>query len=77
MKLLLFLLAFSPLLSWSQEFPTRTVNLDEVTLLGKKTRFKKVGLYDESFADRPNIKGFSQLEIFTDAVSDEVWTVKM
>lgn len=76
MKQLLFLLAFSPLLSWAQDFPNRTVNLDAVTLLGKKTRFKKVGLYDESFADRPNIKGFSQLEIFTDAVSDEVWTVK-
>ena len=76
MKRLLFLLAFSPLLALAQEFPTRTINMEEVNVLGKKTRFKKVGLYDENLADKPSIKGFTQLEIFTDAVTDEVWTVK-
>ena len=76
MKLLLFLLAFSPLLSLAQEFPSRTINMEEVNVLGKKLRFKKVGLYDENLADKPSIKGFTQLEIFTDVITDEVWTVK-
>ena len=52
---------------------TNVQELEEVVI--DETRlFQRLGLYDEYEADdRPNIKGFDQLDLYADNFSDEVW----
>ena len=74
MKKLSFFFVFCSLVGWSQDLPKqKTLLLEEVTILEKNYGFKKVGLYDEAEQDSYSIKGFSQLSIFDNDFSDEVW----
>lgn len=52
---------------------TKVQEFEEIVI--KDSRFfKRVGLYDEyEIDDRPNIRGFDQLNLYADAFSDEVW----
>ena len=60
-------------ISWSQE---DLKNLEGVDIIGNRLGFKKVGLYDEEVADKFTIRGFSQMEIFTNELSDDFWSAK-
>lgn len=77
MKKLSYFFVFCSLVGWSQDLPKqKTLLLEEVTILEKNYGFKKVGLYDEEEAKSYSIKGFSQLSIFDNDFSDEVWSTK-
>lgn len=69
---LFFLCAFT---SFGQD-TTDVQELEEVVIDDKRI-FKRVGLYDEYELDeRPNIRGFDQLDLYADNFSDEVWSSK-
>lgn len=52
---------------------TKVQEFDEV-VIDEIRLFQRVGLYDEYEVDeRPNIRGFDQLNLYADAFSDEVW----
>lgn len=74
MKNLFLFFGLIPVFLWAQDLPIQ--NLDEVRVLEKKFGFKKVGLYDEEEQSSYSIKGFSQLTIFDNNFSDEVWSTK-
>ena len=77
MRILLTLIVFVTLgaNSFSQE-DTSSVILDGVEINSKKLGFKKVGLYDEMPEDDYNIRGFTQLSIFENDLTDEFWMSK-
>ncbi|MFK7783879.1 MAG: hypothetical protein AB8B56_02125, partial [Crocinitomicaceae bacterium] len=65
-----FLCAFT---SFGQD-TTDFQELEEVVIDDNRI-FKRVGLYDEYELDeRPNIRGFDQLDLYADNFSDEVWS---
>lgn len=74
MKNLFLFFGLIPVFLWAQDLPIQ--NLDEVRVLEKNFGFKKVGLYDEEEQSSYSIKGFSQLTIFDNNFSDEVWSTR-
>ena len=60
-------------ISWSQE---DLKNLEGVDIIGNRLEFKKVGLYDEEVPGKFTIRGFSQMDIYTDELSDDFWSAK-
>lgn len=53
---------------------TTNVQEFEEVVVDEKRLFQRVGLYDEyETDDRPNIRGFDQLDLYADVFSDEVW----
>lgn len=70
---LVFIFAFN--LAFGQDDTTSTL-LDDVDVFGKKTGFKKIGLYDETYEEDYNIRGFTQLVLFENDLTDEFWTSK-
>ncbi len=53
---------------------TTVTNLDQVDIFGKKAGLKKVGLYDNELEEEANVRGFTQLTIFENDLTDEFWT---
>lgn len=53
---------------------TTVTNLDQVDIFGKKAGLKKVGLYDNELEEEVNVRGFTQLTIFENDLTDEFWT---
>ncbi|MFT5819247.1 MAG: hypothetical protein ACI8ZM_000470 [Crocinitomix sp.] len=74
-SLSLILLLICGATSFSQEDTTSRM-LDNVDVLSKKVGFKKVGLYDQMRAENYNIRGFTQLSIFENDLTDEFWMSK-
>jgi hypothetical protein len=68
-----FFVLFSGYSGNAQE-DTTYKELKVVDIYGKKTGFKKVGLYDNELEEEYNIRGFTQLTIFENELTDEFWT---
>jgi hypothetical protein len=67
------LLLFLSVIFLSTTFAQDTLTLDEVEVYGKKSGFKKMKLYDGVFEEDENIRGFTQLDIFSGNLID-FWT---
>ena len=63
-------------LSFGQDSIQKFVNLKEVTVKPKWKIVKPLSLYDEEVAQVYSIKGFDQLVIFDNDLSEEVWSTK-
>lgn len=63
-------------LSFGQDSIQKFVNLKEVTVKPKWKIVKTLSLYDEEVAQVYSIKGFDQLVIFDNDLSEEVWSTK-
>ncbi len=61
--------------SFSQEDTTSKM-LDNVEVVSKKFSFKKMGLYDHVPEEEYNVRGFTQLSIFENDLTDEFWMSK-
>lgn len=76
MKLVIFSFLFLATIAYGQDTIQKVVDLNTVTFLKKRTRFKPVSLYDEEVAQVYSIKGFDQLVLFDNDLSEEVWSTK-
>ena len=77
MKLfILSLIILSSASIFAQEKPIKLNELQEINILGKRNGFKKVGLYDEYTSQTKSIRGFDQLNIFTNELTEEIWSTK-
>lgn len=68
-KLILLLLVFAGLQSFAQE----SEQLEPVIVNYKKPGLKKIGLYEGDFEEEYNVRGYTQLSIFDESLSD-FWT---
>ena len=68
-KLLSLLFALIACESFAQE----SKQLETVTVNYKKIGFKQVGLYEGEFEEEYNVRGYTQLSIFDESLSD-FWT---
>jgi hypothetical protein len=64
--------------SFAQKKPDRNIDMKEIVVKSdkiekRKFKFKKVGLYDSEEAEEYNIRGYNQLLIFEEALTDEFW----
>jgi hypothetical protein len=73
MKYFFLIIIFITSISWSQE---DLKNLEGVDIIGNRFGFKKVGLYDEESTKKFTIRGFSQMDIYIDELSDDFWSAK-
>ncbi|MDA7803597.1 hypothetical protein N8987_03375 [Crocinitomix sp.] len=71
----LFTFLFSLTCSFTQE-DTTSRKLDKVEVISKSAGFKKIGLYDDMPEEEYNIRGFTQLSIFENDLTDEFWMSK-
>lgn len=76
MRILTALFVSTVLFSQAQGLKENVKDIQEVNVLGDRSGFKKIGLYDEEPASSASIKGFTQLSIFDNDLSDEVWWTK-
>lgn len=73
MKCFFLIIILITSISWSQE---DLKNLEGVDIIGNRFGFKKVGLYDEEAPEKFTIRGFSQMDIYIDELSDDFWSAK-
>jgi hypothetical protein len=76
MRILPALFVSTVLFSQAQGLKENIKDIQEVDVHGDRTGFKKIGLYDEEPTSSTSIKGFTQLSIFDNDISDEVWWTK-
>ena len=67
------LLSLLFLLITFESFAQESKQLEPVTVNYKKIGFKQVGLYDGEFEEEYNVRGYTQLSIFDESLSD-FWT---
>jgi len=73
-KFLLFSSLFFTIHSFGQDTTFRTQEIKEIQI-NENRIFKRIGLYDSYETDNtPSINGFTQLTIFDNTMSDEVWS---
>ena len=73
LKLFLTFIVFQFCLLSQAQDTTSTV-LESIDILSKKAGFKKMGLYDNEIEEDFNIRGYTQLTIFREDLTDEFWT---
>lgn len=76
MKLFFICFLLISSITFGQDTIRKVLELPDVTVLKKRKLFKPLSLYDESAAQKYSIKGFDQLEIFDNELSEEVWSTK-
>ena len=76
MKLVIFSFLFLATIAHGQDTIQKVVKLKDVTIMPKRKIVKSLSLYDEEVAQAYSIKGFDQLVIFDDDLSEEVWSTK-
>ena len=76
MKLIFSYFLIISAVSFGQDTIQKIVKLKEVTVTPKRKIIKPLSLYDEQVAQVYSIKGFDQLEIFDNELSEEVWSTK-
>jgi hypothetical protein len=76
MKLIFSCFLIISTLSFGQDSIQKFVKLKEVTVMPKRKIVKPLSLYDEEVAQVYSIKGFDQLVIFDNDLSEEVWSTK-
>ncbi len=73
LKLFLTFIVFQFCLLSQAQDTTSTV-LESIDILSKKAGFKKMGLYDNEIEEDFNVRGYTQLTIFKEDLTDEFWT---
>lgn len=76
MKLVIFSFLFLATIAFGQDTIQKVVKLKDVTIMPKRKIVKSLSLYDEEVAQAYSIKGFDQLLIFDNDLSEEVWSTK-
>lgn len=76
MKLIFSCFLIISTVSFGQDSIQKFVKLKEVTVMPKRKIVKPLSLYDEEVAQAYSIKGFDQLLIFDNNLSEEVWSTK-
>lgn len=76
MKLVIFSFLFVATIAYGQDTIQKVVKLKDVTIMPKRKIVKSLSLYDEEVAQTYSIKGFDQLLIFDNDLSEEVWSTK-
>jgi hypothetical protein len=76
MKLVIFSFLFLATIAFGQDTIPKVVKLKDVTIMPKRKIVKSLSLYDEEVAQAYSIKGFDQLLIFDNDLSEEVWSTK-
>lgn len=76
MKLVIFSFLFVATIAYGQDTIQKVVELKDVTIMPKRKIVKSLSLYDEEVAQAYSIKGFDQLVIFDNDLSEEVWSTQ-
>ena len=76
MKLVIFSFLFVATIAYGQDTIQKVVKLKDVTIMPKRKIVKSLSLYDEEVVQTYSIKGFDQLLIFDNDLSEEVWSTK-
>ena len=76
MKLFLILFLIISPFTFGQDTIRKVLDLKGVTVTPKRKIIKPLSLYDEEVAQPYSIKGFDQLELFDNELSEEVWSTK-